>query len=183
VSVSDNAFAVLITWQLTSELGGFILVTPQASGVPNGGWVLGGASDDLPKITAVINQLSSEYNIDKSRIYGWGFSSGAHVMHKWVLGNNALASAYTAQAGALLATSSTTAPASSPRKVPVLLRHGTLDPTVPYVQATNDKARFLAAGWLDGQNFLLSSFDGEHTFSENDVGIAWEFMCRWAVRP
>ncbi len=72
-------------WAASAEAGGFIVVAPIASG-SQGGWV---PSVDYPMFQSVIDDVAGHYNIDLSRIHGWGFSAGGHVMHDLALHNYA----------------------------------------------------------------------------------------------
>jgi predicted esterase len=177
---------ITLNWAFAARPAGAIVIAPVGSAFSVSGgsgftWSL--VNNDRIKLDAVIADVKQRYNIDQNRIYGWGFSAGAHVLHKWALENNNFVVAYTAHAGALNATSSGGLPALSQTKLPVLIYHSPDDSTVPYSQAQLDRQRFLNAGWTDGSNFALTDYPGGHFYGERDMETAWNFVCRFARAP
>ena len=96
---------------------------------------------DYDLFAAALADVESHYNIDRTRICGWGFSSGGSVMHALGLTsvsaafNNATMAGYAAAAGALAgdlcegeSARVATALEAAPRKIPVSLVVGTSDP-------------------------------------------------------
>ena len=82
---------VIADWQTTADMrpiadtANFILVYPQARPDPSDGsslnWIpkVPGAFDDVPFISALIDTISSNYQIDQNRIYACGYSLGGDM--------------------------------------------------------------------------------------------------------
>ncbi len=177
---------ITLNWAFAARPAGAIVIAPVGSMFTVGsttGFTWSLVNNDRQKLDAIIADAKQRYNIDQNRVYGWGFSAGAHVLHKWALENNDFVVTYTAHAGALNATSSGGLPALSLSKIPVLIYHSPADSTVPYSQAQLDRQRFLTAGWTEGSNFALIDYDSGHFYSERDMEAAWNFMCRFARAP
>jgi poly(3-hydroxybutyrate) depolymerase len=150
---------------------------------------------DYDLFAAVLADVESHYNIERTRIYGWGFSSGGSVMHALGLTNvsdafnNSTMAAYAAAAGALAGDlceglSDTQCDAivnAAPRKIPVSLVVGTSDPTASYVTA--DYNRLIADGWTANSNVFMNTFSGGHTYSVTNLQPAWNHLCPNAVTP
>jgi predicted esterase len=167
----------------------FIVVAPEGSGTQGGGWVL---AIDAGKIQAVIDDVATRFNIDRNRVYGWGFSAGGQMMHFAALTSPPLVAAYTAHAGLLPANSSFSGtPETSTRKVPVLMTHGSSDSVVPISFAQSDRLRFLNAGWLEQSigapalsgNYQLMTFDMGHFYDLAVLRASWRWMCARALLP
>ena len=71
-------------WQATAELNNIIIMAQESTGA-SGGWVPG---TDFPILSDILDDLYIDYNIEKARIYGHGFSAGGHVMHSLMLFNS-----------------------------------------------------------------------------------------------
>lgn len=177
-------------WAATAEAGGFIVAAPIASGA-QGGWV---PSADYPMFQAVIDDAATHYNIDMSRIHGWGFSAGGHVMHDLALHSDPLDpvpdnetfASYGVSAGVLpaLVCGGTSQPSCASflptvaRKIPLSLRVGTQDPYLSWMQA--DRNALLAAGWT---SLDFAVFTGGHSISPSQLPAIWQFSCPWQRRP
>lgn len=188
------AQALRTAWATTAEAGGFIVVAPVASGVDYGSWV---PVDDYPMFKAVIDDAAAHYDIDRSRIHGWGFSAGGHVMHDLALRQRSTApdirtfAAYGVSAGALSAltcshgSGTPTCAGFLPqvlRKMPVSLSVGTADTTfLPHAQA--DRNAFLAAGWTSGATLDYATFAGGHVISPGQFPATWQFFCPFQRLP
>jgi polyhydroxybutyrate depolymerase len=109
-----------------SDTGNFIVTYPNAV---NGAWnVLGsGGTDDVGFISALIDTLASEYNIDLMRVYSTGMSMGGFMSYRLAceLENRIAAIASVTGLLALF-------PCDPDRPVPILQMHGTADEVVPY---------------------------------------------------
>jgi polyhydroxybutyrate depolymerase len=89
-SLSSGAnFQASSGWDAKSDQRGFVVVYPdggQRTG-SNYSWnsfdFTGGAPDDLGFLAALIGQLSSDYQLDRSRIYMTGFSNGAMMTNSF----------------------------------------------------------------------------------------------------
>lgn len=115
---------------------GFILVYPQGSLLAGkthwnvGGWTNGSTSDDVRFTEAMLDALSSEFNIDSSRVYAIGHSNGGFMSFR-------LACDLSAKIAAIVSVSGSMTPeiyenCNPNRPVPVMQIHGTADDTVPY---------------------------------------------------
>ena len=192
-------------WTPVALNGHFIVAAPVANDViddSNGqpyavSWLTppSPGPSDYDMFAAILADLQGAYNIERTRIYGWGFSAGGHVMHD--LGvrarstalNASTMAAYSVSAGDLagLACAAIGDAACNqlldtlPRKVPVDLHVGSSDPN--FAAVTSDYNRFLADGWSAGQTAFYSTFTGDHTYSSADLQIAWANLCPNAVVP
>jgi poly(3-hydroxybutyrate) depolymerase len=166
----------------------FIVVAPEGSGSQGGGWVLG---IDAGKIQAVLDDVATRFNVDRNRVYGWGFSAGGQMMHFAALTSPPLVAAYTAHAGLLPANGSASGtPETATRKVPALMTHGTSDSIVPISFAQSDRLRFLNSGWLERSgtsalsgNYQLITFNMDHTYDLAVLRTSWRWMCERALLP
>ncbi|OUW77513.1 MAG: hypothetical protein CBD68_00950, partial [Flavobacteriaceae bacterium TMED208] len=118
-----------------AEAETFILIYPQGSsldGLPH--WnacPLGGDNksdaDDFGFIEAIINEISSQYNLDMERIYAAGYSNGGMMAYGLANYKSDLVAAVASVSGVMLeCTGSTSHP------MPVLHLHGTSDGVLPY---------------------------------------------------
>ncbi|MDP5137457.1 pectin acetylesterase-family hydrolase [Rheinheimera baltica] len=120
---------------IIAEREKFILVTPQ--GV-RGAWATtgfppGGDADDIGFINALIDKLSTSYNIDANRIYATGFSNGAFLSIDLACNLSDRIAAVAPVAGVM--TSTLMQSCMPKRPVPILQTHGTNDPLLPYESA------------------------------------------------
>lgn len=86
--------------------------------------------DDVGFISTLIDVLSSEYNIDASRIYSTGMSNGGFMSYSLACQLSERIAAIASVTGSM--TISQQSNCSPTRAVPVMQIHGTNDPTVPY---------------------------------------------------
>jgi poly(3-hydroxybutyrate) depolymerase len=191
-------------WIAAAAAGHFIVVAPVADQIVaySGGqpyaisWLISSAyPSDLDLFAAVRADMESAYNIERTRVYGWGFSSGAHVMD--LLGVTDASAAFNANTMAAYSVSSgvlqawvcpgpTDAGCASlltnlPRKIPVDIHIGNTDPN--YTQAAADHNLFVAEGWSDGQTIHYTEFDGDHTYTIAQLTDIWNNICPNAVVP
>lgn len=159
------------SWRSVAEQGRAIIVAQIANGA-SGGWIPSVAE---PVMDAILNEVSSEYNVDSSRQYLWGFSAGGHVVHEFALRRSLEFAAYGVSAGALDGYAGPNAPAMAPRKIPVELHVGSADSLLSFVQT--DKQRFINAGWQDGVNLQMTVFSGGHTFNTTHLQQIWDYVC------
>ncbi len=203
-SADDYAETVRDNWTAAASAGGFIVAAPVADDViPLDGepyavsWLLplpSGPSDyDL--FAAVRADMEGAYNIERTRIYGWGFSAGGDVMHDLGMSQhsavfNATTMAAYAVTGADLAqvacyemtdTACSDLLAQVPRKIPVDIRIGNSDPN--YAYAKSDRARFLAEGWVNRVTLFYNVFVAGHTYSIAQLSDTWDNLCPNAVTP
>ena len=151
--------------------------------------------NDYDLFAAVRADMESAYNIERTRIYGWGFSAGAHVMHDLAVNsyseafNASTMAAYAVSAGVLqgLACPGPTDAgcasllASLPRRIPVDIHIGNTDPN--YALAVADHSLFLTQGWADDQTIHYVEFSGGHTYSIAQLSTIWNNICPNAVTP
>jgi len=199
----SHDLAVQATAQLRGEWGaladqyGFIVVAPVGVG-SLGSWFQQTSPGDHPSdydvFAAALAQVEASWNVERTRVYGWGFSSGGHVMHDLAvqgfqptLDAEHLA-AYGVDAGvlqALACTGLTPAQCGSsklapmPRRVPVAIEVGKSDSLLSY--ARNDRLQLLAHGWVDGESFFYREFTGGHQYSSTELADIWKHICRVAV--
>lgn len=174
-------------WATQAQAGGFIVAAPVASG-QQGGWVPG---TDYPALQAIIADLSAHYDIDLSRIHGWGYSSGGHVMHDLALNQRngvpdiRTFAAYGVSAGVLQglacgASNCGTLLSQAARRIPVDLRVGVGDPLGSYVES--DRDAFLHFGWSHGQTLRYSVFPDGHVVYPGHFADTWQFLCPFQRR-
>lgn len=173
-------------WAELAARYGFAVLAPVASG-NSGSWLI---PADHGAIRAALEDFTARHAIDRSRLYGWGFSAGGHVMHDLVLdvtrpGLDLHAFAgYAVNAGVFagLACSSASACeallASMPRQLPVVIQVGVDDPLLTH--ARNDHARLLARDW---QPLLYRELPIGHTYRPEDLERAWQFLCPFQRLP
>jgi len=205
VAPYPDAYAAMTRddWVPTASAGGFIVAAPVAhdqvdvNGSPGVTWLVPptAGANDYDVFAAIRADLESAYNVERTRIYGWGFSAGAHVMHDLGVNtynyafNASTMAAYGVSAGDLagLACAGLTDPqcngllAALPRRIPLDIHIGTSDPNYPYAQS--DDARFLSQGWNDGQTLFYTTFSGGHEYSGSQLSEIWTNLCPNAVVP
>lgn len=175
-------------WSAQAQAGGFLVAAPVASG-SQGGW---SPSFDYPMFQAILDDIAARYDIDLSRIHGWGYSAGGHVMHDLALRQRSgvpdirTFAGYGISAG-VLQQWACQPPANCPallaqaaRKIPVDLRVGTQDYYYPAVQA--DRDAFLAAGWSAGDTLNYGDFPEGHLVFPWHFPDTWQFLCPFQRR-
>jgi polyhydroxybutyrate depolymerase len=118
-----------------AETNTFILVYPQGScleGSPHWNACPNGPdnkseADDFGFVEAMINQISSEYNIDHDRIYAGGYSNGGMMAYGLAHYKSDLIAAVASVSGVMLDCTSTPS-----HPIPVVHLHGTFDGVLPY---------------------------------------------------
>lgn len=188
-----TAAAVLASdWAAVAEAARAIVLAPVAGG-SQGGWVPpdvdGSGPSDYDVVAAAIADASAAYNVDRLRIYGWGYSAGGAVMHD--LNLTALNTHYQAFAGYAVGAAARVlcpdyiapycAPASAPEHVPVAIRIGLSDGLLPYARA--DRGAFLSAGWNEGVDLAYAEVAGGHTYDLAGLVAAWSFLCPFRRDP
>lgn len=150
-----------------AETENFILVTPQAiDGWNVTGFPLGGDAHDLGFIGALINELSTTYNIDTNRIYAAGFSLGGFFSFE-------LACQYSDTFAAIAPVSGVMTPAMAAdclpeRPIPILQTHGTADEQLPYAQSQTALQWWIDFNQTDVEPVIT---DLEDTFPENGTTV------------
>ncbi len=85
-------------------------------------------SDDLGFLTALIDELSAEFGVDRARVYVTGLSNGASMAYRLACERPERIAAVAPVAGGLAQEIMPRCPAGKTRPVPLLLIHGTADP-------------------------------------------------------
>ncbi len=179
-------------WANWSDSAGFIVIAPvgNAGSNPNAsGW---GAPGDGAEISADLDDAIANYNVEKSRIYLWGFSAGAHYGHSLALNSPNYFAAYGVSAGSLELYACTDNGSYPPTcaallggatpKIPVDIHLGTTDPLAsPPYTAAGDPARFEANGWTLNRNLYYTLFAGGHTYTIAQLGEIWNHLCPFAL--
>ncbi len=182
-------------WQSASDQFGFIVAAQVATG-SGGSWIPGNAGLILRYLIPAIEQ---DYNIETTRIYGYGFSAGGHLMHALMLDHPALPAignnlpnseffaAYGVSAGVLGGFTCPHPPPGHPdcdavplaaaRQMRLFQSHGSSDPVVPLTYAQSDRVDFLNAGWQEGTNYWLDLFSGGHTVLTTYPAAYWNALC------
>ena len=138
---SANQFISRADMRAEAELNSFILVYPQGScldGVPH--WnpcPIGGdnksSADDLGFFEAMVNEISTEYNLDMERIYAAGYSNGGMMAYGLANYKSNLIAAVASVSGSMLDCLDTPS-----HPMPVLHLHGTNDGVIAYDESSND---------------------------------------------
>ncbi len=161
-------------WKPTADANNFIVVAQAATG-NSGGWV---PSTDFPILSDILADMEADYNIEKTRIYGHGFSAGGHVMHTLMLYNANEFAAYAVSAGVLEAHAGTSAPANAARQIPVYVSVGASDSLLSYVNSNH--ILFNNAGWIDDKTYWLDVFTGGHTIKPQLASQSWQKLCTFS---
>ena len=157
-----------------AETNTFILVYPQGSCLegsshwnpcPNGPDNKSEA-DDFGFVEAMINQISSEYNIDLDRVYAGGYSNGGMMAYGLANYKSDLIAAVASVSGTMLnCTGSTNHP------MPVVHLHGTSDDVVSYNGSTDwNSVQSTLDYWINFNNTTTTPTVN----SENSGGITIE---------
>jgi hypothetical protein len=162
-------------WKPTGDTNNFIVVAQESTGA-TGGWVPG---TDFPILSEILDDMYSHYNIEKTRVYGHGFSAGAHVMHGLMLFNAQDFAAYVISAGVLEAYAGTSAPINASRKIPVFVSIGNTDTFGSNLNSLSHSNHiiFNNAGWIDNENYWLDEFIGGHEIDPLVRSKSWEKIC------
>jgi poly(3-hydroxybutyrate) depolymerase len=201
---SRKAYAsdVLSDWSAVAAAAEIIVAAPVADarvdvgGQAGASWsVPPDSPSDYDLFAAALSEVEGRYNIDRTRIAGWGFSSGGSVMHALGLTgdsaafNNTTMAGYGVAAGALAgllcadlsSASCDSIVEAAPRKIPIALAVGTADTTYGYV--ISDDNRFQADGWTENGNVFLNTSSDGHVYSTIEMQAAWGHLCPDSVTP
>ena len=155
----------------------FILVYPQGSSLdgfshwnacPIGGDNKSDA-DDFGFVEAIINKVSSQYNIDVERIYSAGYSNGGMMAYGLANYRSDLIAAVASVSGAMLDCIGSTS-----HPMPVVHLHGTSDGVLPY-NGSNDwnSVQSTLEHWINFNNTTtnptVSTFNSEGTTIDHYV--------------
>jgi hypothetical protein len=176
-------------WSGWADSAGFVVLSIVGNQV-QGGW---GAPADGAELGAMLDDAQAAYNIERSRIYLWGFSAGAHFAHALALDNTDYFAAYGVSAGSLeqyACTDDGSYPptcaallAGAQPKIPVDIHLGNTDPLYLSYGAGNDPARFRGGGWVDNRTLFYTLFAGGHEYDIPQLGQIWNHLCPFALGP
>jgi polyhydroxybutyrate depolymerase len=127
------------TFDTLADREGLVVVYPNAMGEQwEDGWSDGpfernDAMDDVMFLSALIDSLTAEYDIDPKRVYMTGFSNGAAMAYRFACEQaNKVAAVAPVSGGMPRAVAER---CRNGRPVPILVMHGTKDSIVPFVGA------------------------------------------------
>jgi poly(3-hydroxybutyrate) depolymerase len=191
VPTAPAAQQVRSDWSGWADTAGFIVIAPVGEST-QGGW---GAAGDASEISTALDDALAAYNVERSRVYLWGFSAGGHYGHALALDNTSVFAAYGVSAGALqmyaCSDNGSFQPACSSwlptvqPKIPVDIHIGNGDPlyTSGQVDARHDGLRFDNGGWTPARDLWFVVFAGGHTYSVAQLGEIWNHICPFALGP
>lgn len=192
------AAAVRDNWAPVAEQGGFIVAAPVGNST-HGSWTVSSwiGPTDYDGFAGMLDDIEAAYNIERSRIYLWGFSAGGHVAYDLVFNGAMYATPLHADNLAAFAVSAgvmdglacdpqspsgcNQITSSLSRTVPVDIHIGAFDPLLPYAQT--DRQRLLAHGWVTGSNLFYTEFSGGHTYTQAHLQSVWDHVCGFARGP
>ncbi|NRB52054.1 MAG: T9SS type A sorting domain-containing protein [Saprospiraceae bacterium] len=123
-----------------ADTAGFLVVHPQGSllnGITHwnvGGWTIGSTTDDVGFTEALLDELSTDYNIDQKRIYSTGMSNGGFMSFLLACQLSDRIAAIASVTGSMTPEIYNNCNPSHP--TPVMQIHGVIDGVVPYFGAT-----------------------------------------------
>ena len=155
-SQSASEYIIEADMRPLAESDTFILVYPQGScldglshwnACPTGGDNKSDA-DDFGFVESMINEISSQYNVDMERIYAAGYSNGGMMAYGLANYKSDLIAAVASVSGGML---DCTGPTSHP--MPVVHLHGTSDGVLPYNGGSDwNSAQSTLDHWINFNN-------------------------------
>ncbi|MDB9927747.1 prolyl oligopeptidase family serine peptidase [Flavobacteriaceae bacterium] len=143
-----------------AEVDTFILVYPQGSCLDGSShWnacPLGGDNksdaDDFGFVEAIINEISSQYNVDMERIYAAGYSNGGMMAYGLANYKSNLVAAVASVSGVMLECKGSTS-----HPMPVVHLHGTSDGVLPYNGSSDwNSAQSTLDYWINFNNTITT---------------------------
>lgn len=136
-SSNMNANFAYTNFKAIADTAGFIVAHPQGT-LDNtntahwnvGGWTVGSSVDDVGFTLALLDSISSAYNIDSDRVYSTGMSNGGYMSFLLACQLNNKFAAVASVTGSM--TPQTFNVCNPTHPTPVLQIHGTADQSVPY---------------------------------------------------
>ncbi len=117
-----------------ADTANIVVVYPNAlngtSGIPEWNAYGLGSTDDVGFLSALIDSMQSQYNIDMSRVYCIGMSNGGYMSYRMACERSCRIAAIASVTGLLVENIFT--PCNISRPVPLMQIHGTADGTVAY---------------------------------------------------
>jgi polyhydroxybutyrate depolymerase len=157
---SASEFMSYADMRSLAESDTFILVYPQGSCLDGSShWnacPLGGDnksnSDDFGFVESMINEISSQYNVDMERIYAAGYSNGGMMAYGLANYKSDLIAAVASVSGAML-----DCVGSTSHPMPVVHLHGTADGVLPYNGSSDwNSAQSTLDHWINFNNTDLT---------------------------
>lgn len=148
--IADTANFILIHPDGTTDAGGTTFWN--AFGSPSE------TVDDIGFISALIDTVASDYNIDLNRVYSTGMSNGGFMSYRLACELSHRITAIASVTGAML--NPVFISCNPVHPTPIMEVHGTADPTVPYLGATGVLG--VEAGiahWVDFNNCNLTAVE------------------------
>jgi len=170
-----QAQAIRDLWSTVAEEQGLIVLA-QTGTSPNGSWI---PSNTATVLTQLLTEVSDSYALDRSRIYGWGFSAGGHVMHSIALANTSVFAAYAVNAGALNAVVGRGALPQVARQIPVSILIGLNDSLLDEVRG--DRDAFVSSGWAEGSSLFYREFTGGHSVPGDQPSEHWSHLSTFSL--
>lgn len=174
-------------WSAIADAAGLAVIAIVGNQA-QGGW---GAAADGPEVDAVLADAFAAYDFERSRVYLWGYSAGAHYAHGIALDNADYFAAYGVSAGSLEQYACTDDGSFPPTcasllagthpKIPVDIHLGNTDPLYTQYGAGGDPARFEAGGWIEGSDLFYTLFAGGHIYTTQQLGEIWTNLCPFAL--
>lgn len=162
--------------RVIAESDTFILIYPQGTCSDGSShWnpcPIGGdnksTADDIGFVESMINEISSQYNVDMDRIYATGYSNGGMMAYGLANYKSDLIAAVASVSGSML---DCTAPTSHP--MPVIHLHGTSDGVIPYNGSDDySSAQNTLDYWINANNTTTTPTIS----SDNSTGMTIEHI-------
>ena len=193
---ADNyANSLVLQWRPVAD-DARVIVVAAVGNASDGGWIVPPSNmpTDYDMFRAILADMKSAYNIDGSRIHGWGYSSGGSVMNDLVFGPYSSGididtfAGLGNWAGGLDGLACSSEPAcvqliaAAPRMLPIDLHVGINDSASrPHVLA--DYSRFQNAGWLPESNLWYRETNGGHEYIPAYFPEIWDHLCPFQRLP
>jgi polyhydroxybutyrate depolymerase len=163
---TSNAFEqeVYGDFRPIADTANFILIHPDGTldGTGTTFWNAFGSPsetvDDIGFISALIDTIASDYNIDLNRVYSTGMSNGGFMSYKLACDLSNRITAIASVTGAMINPAIISCNPVHP--TPVMQIHGTADPTVPYLGSGGVLgAEAGVAHWVDFNNCNMTAVE------------------------
>ena len=162
-----------------SDQEGFILVYPQGScldGNPHWNSFLSGSdnksdAEDIDFFSALINEISNNYNVDSDRIYACGYSNGGMMSYALACALSERVAAIGSISGTMLDWPEVCSPT---HPMPVIIFHGTNDDVLPYEGNSEFTSVSYAVDYWTSFNELGASPSQTDIFSNGSRVVEYE---------
>ncbi len=158
-----------------ADTANFIIVHPQGTKLNNephfnvGGWTVGSQVDDVGFTAAMIDEISTNYQIDANRIYSTGMSNGGYMSFLLACQLSDRIAAIASVTGSM--TPETFSDCSPTHPTPILQIHGTQDGVVPYNGAAWTKSiQEVLDYWIAFNNCSTNPSESERANSNTADG-------------